>query len=191
VFDLNGVFMVGGTPVTVEAELGTIESGELQDGCHSSSFVTRYFAPMLDRDHVYSIPDNGIGAYDLISVSVGGTSGYNDEVEVVLLTGPAVSDNSEIKGPTQLSYGVTVPIEVVIRDRWNNPLGGHLIDVVSDSVSGFITGEATYTNAFGAASGFKFTATTDTTVTKAFITMEDSDPGYGGISILHVINLEK
>ena len=189
VLDLNDIFMVDGTPILVEAELGTIESGFLRNGCYSSTYVGRYTAPTLDRDHLYSIPDDGIGAIDIITTNVGGTAGFNGEVEIVLRTGPAVSDNSEVIAPASLGYGITVPIEVTIRDRWNNPLGGHLIELVTDNTSGRITGSPQYTNAFGAASGFKFTSTSDVTVTRAYITMNDLDPAYGGMSIVQVINL--
>ncbi|GAB4324244.1 MAG: hypothetical protein Kow0074_17050 [Candidatus Zixiibacteriota bacterium] len=191
VLDVNGVFMVNGKPITVEAELGTIESGLLADGCHSSTYIGRYFAPTLDRDHVYTVPGDGIGAIDVISAYVDGTAGFYGEVVVVLRTGPSFSETCEILAPTSMRYGSTIPVEVLVRDRWENPLGGHQIQVSADPAAGTISGSPQITDAFGLASGFTFTATTNVDVKTAMITATDVDPNYGGMSVVTVISLQE
>ncbi|GAB4318796.1 MAG: hypothetical protein Kow0074_08210 [Candidatus Zixiibacteriota bacterium] len=191
VLDINGVFMDSDTPIEVEAIYGSIGGGLLNDGCHSSIYTQNYFAPTLDRDYEYTIPDSGVGAIDVIKSRASGYFGFNGAAEVVLLTGAAFGDNSVIDVPSSMSYGITVPVSVKIKDRWGNPLGGHLISVTTDPSGGSITGSPQYTDSYGVASGFKFTATTNQTVTSAFITMEDLDPNYGGISKTQKVSFEE
>jgi hypothetical protein len=191
VLDINGVYKVDGTPITVEAELGDIESGELHDGCYSSTYIGRYTSTTLDRDHSYSIPGDGIGAIDVISATVDGTAGFNGTTEVVLLTGPSYSENCTVLAPTNMRYGSSAAIEVIVRDRWENPLGGHAVAVSTDSEAGSISGSPQYTDAFGLASGFTFTATADRNVETAVITARDTDPNFGGMSVVVVITLQE
>ncbi|MCH8993202.1 MAG: hypothetical protein IIA44_15800, partial [Acidobacteria bacterium] len=182
VWDLNGVFMDTDTEIEVDADLGTISSGLLGDGCNSSIYATHYVAPTLDRDFMVTIPDSGIGAIATIKARVGGFFGFNGEAKVVLLTGTAYGKLSTVDMSLSVVYGTTVPIEVTILDRWGNPLGGHLIEIVDDGAGGTVTGSPKYTNEYGVASGFTFTATANQSVNSAFVTMNDLDPNFGGIS---------
>ncbi|MBD3297970.1 MAG: hypothetical protein GF341_04885 [candidate division Zixibacteria bacterium] len=191
VLDVNGVFMDSDTPIEVDALYGQIGGGLLNDGCHSSIYAQNYFAPTLDRDYEYTIPDSGVGAIDVIKARAGGYFGFNGTAQIVLLTGAAFGDNSIIDVPTSMSYGITVPVNIKIKDRWGNPLGGHLIEVTTDPSGGTITGSPQYTDSYGVASGFKFTGTTNQLVSSAFITMEDLDPNYGGISKTIKISFEE
>ncbi|HUU46847.1 MAG TPA: hypothetical protein VM118_14060, partial [Acidobacteriota bacterium] len=191
VWDGNGVFMDTDYPIKVEADIGTISGGLLGDGCHTSIYDGDYYAGTLDRDYVITVPDSGVGAIATITAQAGGYYGFNNSVEVVLMTGEAYTKRCIIDVPLSVTYGTTVPIEVTILDRWGNPLGGHLIEIVGDGVSGVITGSPAYTNAYGVASGFEFTATLNQIVEDAFITMRDLDPNYGGISKAIKIALEE
>jgi hypothetical protein len=153
--------------------------------------LDRYVAPTLDRDHSYSIPGDGIGAIDVITAIVDGTAGFTGTTEVVLQTGPSYSENCTVLAPTNIRYGSSAPIEVIVRDRWENPLGGHEIVVSTDSEAGSISNSSQYTDAFGLASGFTFTATTDRAVETAVITATDADPNFGGMSVVVVITLQE
>ena len=104
------------------------------------------------------------------------------EAKVVLLTGTAYGKLSVVDMSLSVVYGTTVPITVTIVDRWGNPLGGHLIEIVGDGVGGSVTGSPQYTNEYGVASGFSFTATANQSLNSAFLTMNDLDPNFGGIS---------
>ena len=70
---------------------------------------------------------------------------------------------------------LTVPVSVTIKDRWGNPLGGHLIEVIGDDIGGTITGAPSHTDSYGVAGGFSFTATTDTNVTVSYVIANDLD----------------
>lgn len=188
--DINGVFVDSDYPIQVEADLGSIGSGLVNDGCRSSIYIQNYFAPTLDRDYYYTIPDSGIGAIATIKARAGGFYGYNGTAKVVLLTGNAFSKNSSVDVQSSVTYGTSIPVEVTIRDRWGNPLGGHLIQVVSDGSGGAVTGSPRHTDSYGVASGFTFTSTTNQAVSAAFLTVNDLDPLNGGISLSAKISLE-
>jgi hypothetical protein len=191
VLDVNGVFMDTDTPIEVEADIGQISNGLVNDGCHSSIYVDDYVAGTLDRDYIVTTPDNGLGAIATITARCGGVYGFNDHAHVVLKTGRAYSKMSVIDMQRSLTYGSSTPIEVTIKDRWGNPLGGHLITITDDGVGGAVIGSPQYTNEYGVASGFEFTATNNTSITSAFITMTDLDPNFGGIAISVKIALEE
>jgi len=189
--DGNGVFVDSDYPIDVDADLGSIGDGLVNDGCHAAIYLQNYFAPILDRDYYYTIPDSGIGAIATIKARAGGFYGFNGTAKVVLLTGAAYSKNSAIGVQTSITYGTTVPVEITIKDRWGNPLGGHLIQVVSDGQGGAVTGSPQYTDAYGVAGGFSFTGTSNQAVTAAFITANDLDPLNGGISLSAKISFEE
>lgn len=191
VLDVNGVFVNANYPIDITADHGSISSGLVNDGCHSSVYVGQYFSEVLDQDYAYSIPDSGIGAIATIHARAGGIYGFNGDAKVVLTTGRAYSKNSAIDAQSSLSYGASTPIEVTIKDRAGNPLGGHLIQITTDGTSGAITGSPRYTNEYGVASGFTFTATTNEAVTTAYFTVDDLDPNYGGITLSGKITLQK
>jgi hypothetical protein len=191
VLDGNGVFVNGNYPIDVTADHGTIGSGVINDGCHSAVYIGEYFAEVLDQDYKYSIPDSGVGAIATIRVRAGGIGGFNGTAKVVLTTSRAYSKNCAIDMQTTMTYGTSSPIEVSIKDRNGNPLGGHLIQVTGDGTGGTVTGSPQYTNEYGVASGFTFTATTNGEVTTAYVAVSDLDPVYGGINISGKISLQK
>jgi hypothetical protein len=191
VLDGNGVFVRDNYPIDVKTDHGVIGSGVVNDGCHTSVYISDYYAAVLDQDFSYSVPDNGVGAVATISARAGGIGGFNGTAKVVLTTGRAYSKNSAIDMQTTMTYGSTGPIEVTIKDRNGNPLGGHLIQVTGDGIGGTVTGSPQYTNEYGVASGFTFAATTDATITTAYVTVSDLDPKYGGITLSAKIALQK
>jgi len=188
--DGNNVFVDDGTLVEVEADIGTIGDGVARDGCHSSVYVGDYVAGVLDRDYVVTIPDSGIGAIATIRARAGGYFGFNGSVQVVLRTGAAYSKTSIVDVPSSMVFGTSAPIEIQIKDRWGNPLGGHLINVSCNS-GGTVTGSPQYTNAYGVASGFEFFATSNQIFTEALIVVTDADPNYGGIAITKKVALQE
>lgn len=191
VLDVNGVFVDTDYPIEVKSDLGSIGSGLVNDGCHSSVYIQDFYSQQLDRDFYYTIPDSGIGAIATISVRAGGITGYNGSAQVVFKTGGAYSKNSAIDMQSTVTYGASVPIEVTIKDRWGNPLGGHLIEVHGDGIGGSVSGSPRYTDSYGVASGFTFTATTNKAVTQGFVTVNDLDPNFGGISLSNKISFEE
>ena len=190
VLDVNGVFVRANYPIDVNADHGTIGSGVVNDGCHTSVYISEYYAEVLDQDYHYTVPDDGIGAIATIRTRAGGIGGFNGTAEVVLTTGRAYAKNSAIDMQTTLTYGTSTPIEISIKDRNGNPLGGHLIQVTGDGTGGTVTGSPQYTNEYGVASGFTFTATNNGAITAAYMTVTDLDPKYGGITMSGKISLE-
>ncbi|MBI3871873.1 MAG: Ig-like domain-containing protein [candidate division Zixibacteria bacterium] len=189
VLDVNGVFMDTDTPIDVQADIGTINAGLIEDGCHTSIYTGDYVAGTLDRDYIVTTPDNGIGAIATIKARVGGVFGFNGTHQVVLLTGRAYSKSSIIDVPLSMNYGTTAPIEVTIKDRWGNPLGGHLVYVTGDGNGGTVTGSPQYTNEYGVASGYQITVTGNQAITSTLVTATDTDPNYGGIAFTVKISL--
>ncbi len=188
--DLNGVFVEDGTIVEVESDIGTINDGLTVDGCHSSVYVGDFVAGVLDRDYKVTIPDDGIGAVATISARSGGFFGFNGSVQVVLRTGTAYSKTSIVDVPSSMVFGTNAPIEIQVKDRWGNPLGGHLIEVSCNS-GGTVTGSPQYSNEYGVAGGFEFFATSNQSFTEALIVVRDLDPNFGGFTISKKVSLEE
>jgi hypothetical protein len=189
--DFNGVFVDTDYPIDVKSDLGSIGSGLVNDGCHSSVYIQDFYSQTLDRDWHYTIPDSGIGAIATISVRSGGIYGYNGSAQVVLKTGRSYSKVSSISVQSTVTYGTSIPVEVTIKDRWGNPLGGHLVEVHGDGQGGSVSGSPRYTDSYGVASGYTFTATTNKAITQTFLTVNDLDPNYGGISLSAKISFEE
>jgi protocatechuate 3,4-dioxygenase beta subunit len=188
--DGNGVFVDDGYIVEVEADIGLISDGQAHDGCHSSIYVGDYVAGVLDVDYHVTIPDDGIGAIATITARSGGFFGFNGSVTVVLRTGTAYSKTSIVDVPSSMVFGTSAPIEIQVKDRWGNPLGGHLVDVSCNS-GGTVTGSPQYSNEYGVAGGFEFIATNNQSFTEALIVVRDLDPNYGGMTINKKVSLEE
>ncbi len=188
--DANGVFVDDGYIVEVGADIGIINDGAAHDGCFSSVYVGDYVAGILDLDYHVTIPDDGIGAIATITARSGGFYGFNGSVEVVLRTGAAYSKTSIVDVPASMVYGTSAPIEIQIKDRWGNPLGGHLVEVTCNS-GGTISGSPQYTNEYGVAGGYEFIASNNQSFTEALIVVRDLDPNYGGIAITKIVSLEE
>jgi len=171
VLDVNRNFVVGGTTVDMEATFGEVESGNTRDGVNGSIFETKLTSQVLFADYSPVSPDDGIGAMVVLEASSGWAGNW---VTLPFLTGSAYSKNCEIDMITSIPYGGNTPVEVIIRDRYNNPLGGHRLTA---SVFGSDILAATQTtDTYGVAAGFIFMATSDTTVKSALLSVYDSDP---------------
>ena len=187
VLDVNDNFVVGGTPVKMKTNFGSVTDGVTSDGCYASLYETEFISEVLLQD--YSVPDpyldDGIGVVNILTAKSGFVSA---SVNVTFLTGYTYSKNCEIDMEAQVPHGATVPIVVIIADRYGNPLGGHkIVANQAQTTNGTITGTG-YTNAFGEATGFAFTATTDIALETAIITLCDQDPR-GGVCIAKKIEL--
>ena len=181
VLDVNDNFVLNLTPVEMKTKFGSVVSGMTMDGCHASLYETELVSEVLAQDYsmVYSDHDDGIGVTNVLSAKSGFVS---SSVNVIYLTGPTYSKNCDIDIEATIPHGATVPVVVIIRDRYGNPLGGHL--VVSDPThtsGGTVTG-SDYTNEYGEATGFTFTSTTDAAVKAGMVSFCDNDPR-GGICI--------
>lgn len=183
VLDINRNFVVGGTQVKMETDFGSIGSGATVDGINNSTWETKLKSAVLSRDYSPVSPDNGIGNVSLIKARSGWVENF---VTVPFLTGKAYSKNCAIDMSTSVQYGSAVPIEVTIKDRYGNPLGGHTLSASSFGCS--ISGPTQITDEYGIASGFSFIATSDTTVKSSTVTVYDSDPR-GGVVLSTKVSL--
>jgi hypothetical protein len=188
VLDLHEAFVVDGTPVDMYSAFGTINSGATSDGCHSSTFLTFFRSQVLREDYSYTIPDDGIGVVTTITARSGGTSGFHAEHQVTLTTGPSASKSSVLEAPGSVPAGFAVPIEVVIKDYNGNPLGGHLIELSASA--GTVTDSVQYTNKYGIASGFLFTAQGEQG-DQIILTATDLDPGFGGLVLWKLVTISE
>ena len=185
VLDVNRNYVVGGTKVEMDATFGEIGSGETFDGICGSVFETELQSDVLSLDYSPASPDDGIGAMVVLEARAGWAGAY---VTVPFLTGPAYSKNCAIEMTSSVPYGGQVPIEVIIRDRFYNPLAGHQL---SASVFGSdISGATQITDAYGVATGFSFIATSDTTIKSAIVNVYDSDPR-GGLTLSKKVSLSQ
>lgn len=171
ILDVNNNYVVEGTNVEMDATFGKIESGNTRDGINGSVCEAELQSQTLSADYSPASPDDGIGAMVVLEAKAGWAGTY---VTVPFLTGPAYSKNCAIEMPSSVPYGSQVPIEVIIQDRYSNPLAGHQL---SASVFGSdISGATQITDAYGVAAGFSFIATSDTTIKSAMVSVYDSDP---------------
>jgi hypothetical protein len=165
----------------MKTTFGSVLSGATRDGCYASLYETELFSQVLQQD--YSVPnpnlDDGIGAVNVLTAKSGFASAW---VNVNFLTGTTYSKNSEIDIEATIPHGFTVPVVVIIKDRYGNPLGGHhIVPDHTNTFGGTLTGDA-YTNEFGEATGFTFTASSDLAVEKGLVSFCDEDLR-GGICI--------
>ena len=184
--DVNNNFLVDGTKVELLMNDGSIVSGNLSDGCYGSLARLRYKSSVLSRDYEYSVPDNGIGRILNGNVQVGGINGPGDGTTIVLHTGPSSAVSSEIKMDGTVSPGSTVTVDVEVKDRSGNPLGGHLI-VPSANLGSLAPAVGVYTNSYGEAS---FTYTAPGAIGNDYVTITDEDPGYGGMVLTQKVKID-
>jgi hypothetical protein len=180
VLDVNGNFVVGGTQIEFRTTQGTIEeSATTADGVYGSLAQANLRSDTLERDFSWSVPDDGIGALVQVTARAGLGGGVSDALEVAFGTGPAYRGNSRIDLASSVTPGSSTPFEILVRDRYGNPLGGHVIGL-SVTGGGSISASGT-TDAWGTAGPLIFTApAADTT---CVITAVDNDPGYGGMAL--------
>ncbi|MGB7060879.1 MAG: hypothetical protein WBF13_00820 [Candidatus Zixiibacteriota bacterium] len=178
VLDANDYFVVDSTPVQMHSVFGSVASGVTKDGCDASLFQTYLISEVLTQDYSmkYTDRDDSIGVVSLLTAKCGVES---TTVSVTFLTGTTYSKKCLVHVVPLIPQGATVPVVVFVKDAYGNPLGGHYI--VGDqarSWKGTITGSA-YTNEFGEATGFYFTATN---LGAGVIAFYDQDPK-GGVCI--------
>ena len=105
----------------------------------------------------------------------------NTTFSVNLTTGPAYFRNSTMDYFGEMIVGGTVPVEVTVKDRNLNPLGGH--SVALTATAGSIAASPVITDRYGTAT-FLYTAVADTSIAQsAYLTATDSDP-LGGITVV-------
>jgi len=188
-FDLNGIFMDTGYPIELKSTYGFISSGLLGDGCHSSYFETELISQTFSQDFSYSIPDDGIAGISLLEASAGGFYGAYDSKMVIFNSANAYVKNCDIDISTTIPHGFTVPVSVLIKDRYGNVLGGHKIALYSQN--GTIVGSPQYTDAWGVAGGYLYTTTSNFGIEVDFLTVDDQDPGFGGIGFSKKITVKE
>lgn len=189
VLDVNDNFVLNLTPVEMKTKFGSVVSGTTTDGCHASLYETELISEVLAQDYsmTYSDHDDGIGVINVLSAKSGFVS---SSVYVTYLTGPTYSKNCDIDVEATIPHASTVPVVVIIRDRYGNPLGGHY--VVADPVhtsGGTVTGSA-YTNEYGEATGFTYTTSGDAAVKSGIISFCDEDPR-GGVCIAVKVSISE
>ena len=175
VLDVNDNFVVNQTPVEMKTNFGSAPSGNTSDGCYASLFETELTSQVLPQDyHMTSLyEDDGIGAINVLTAKSGFVS---SSVNVTFLTANTYSKNCDIDIEASVPHGSTVPVVVIIRDRYGNPLGAHYIEADQTHTSGGTVAGSAYTNEFGEATGFTFTATTDPGIESGVVSFCDQDP---------------
>jgi hypothetical protein len=173
--------------VQLKTAFGSIISGNSADGCYASSYETEFMSQVLLQDYHVSNPhlDDGIGAINVLTAKAGFIS---NSVNITFLTVNTYSKNCEIDIEGSVPHGSTVPVVVIIKDRYGNPLGGHLVEAdVANTSGGIISGSA-YTNEFGEATGFVYVATTNPAIQNGVVAFCDMDPR-GGVCIAKKIEI--
>ncbi|MEE9443627.1 MAG: Ig-like domain-containing protein [candidate division Zixibacteria bacterium] len=189
VLDVNGNFVKDETEVLGEASYGSVAGGSTHDGCYASFLETKY-RPIIPLKRDYSTPggnDDGIGAIDKLSFESGWARAT---IACTLYTDIAnYGESSMTLRESTIPYGTPENIvEVIILDRYGNPLGDHtLTATISNGTMNVATDE---TNQYGEAFGMWFTAPADSTNgTSAIITVTDTDPK-GGIKLKTSVTYE-
>ncbi len=182
--DLNGNFVIGGTKLNGRAGILGVGSGLLENGCTSSDVEILIVSNTLSKD--YSLTggnDDGIGAIDVVTFSSpgGGSVSYN----VTITTDDAYLQNCVLTAPATAFPGEIVNISVLIKDRFNNPLGDHTL--IMTATAGTVANGTQETNAYGEASGYLWTAPgAATTLT---ISVQDTDPR-GGFTFTQGVDVQ-
>jgi hypothetical protein len=187
VLDINGNFVVDHTPVEMITDFGSIASGFTSDGRYASIYDTELLSQILTQDYsmAYDDKDDSVGVVNVLTAKSGVVSG---SVNVDFVTGHTYRANCEIFVVSPVPRGATVPVEVMIKDAYGIPLGGHRIVADQAHTTGGTIVGSDYTNKFGQAVDFSFIATTDPNVTAGVISFCDED-ARGGVCIAFEIQL--
>jgi len=184
-YDFNGNPVIGGTTFKADATYLNVTGGSLEDGCYSASDRVKITSVTLQVDNsLTGGNDDGIGAYDVVYYWSGAwaISTFN----VALTTSDAYRDDCTINGASSASPGEAVYYSVTIKDRFDNPLGDHTLNMIASG--GVVSGATQETDGYGEASGFIWTApATPATYT---ITVTDTDPRGGGITLTKTVTVE-
>jgi hypothetical protein len=184
VYDINHNLVIGNTQVEFETQFGSIGNGGTVDGCRASIFKTKYTAAQLKKDYSPVSPDDGIGAVAFVSVRAGGMGGVSSGFTTNFLTTGTYVKSSSIDIEAEVEPGTVTPFTVVIKDRGNNPLGGHRLTLSPNG--GTITGSDFVTNEYGEVSLFYTAPGAEGTY---LITVTDTDPR-GGVSFAKKIKVK-
>jgi hypothetical protein len=187
--DINGNFCVDETEIDLEADYVAVSSGFSRDGCHASKLRPFLTSVILDYDHsTNGLFDDSIGAIDVISTTYKGF--YTISQVCTLRTGPAYREKCLVNIPGSVSSGRTVTFSAVIKDRWGNLLADH--ELVATADYGVIANGTQYTDIYGEANGFSYTAPpTIDSITAVVISVSDNDPAGGIIFFEEVtVNLQ-
>ena len=183
--DLNGNFVISGTPLEGRARILTVSGGALENGCYSSNVEIELRSNTLSKDEsLTGANDDGIGAIDQVKFSSpgGGSVTYN----VTITTGVAYRKSSQFFEAQATAFpGEIVGMSVVIKDRYENPLGDHTL--IMTATQGIVTNGTQETNLYGEANGFLWTA--PDSATSVTITVQDTDPR-GGFTLTQGIAVE-
>ncbi len=174
--ELNGNVVVGGTQMRGDATILDVTAENLQDGCNTSSMRSEITSKTLTTDaSLTGANDNGIGAVDQITYwsPGGGSNSYS----IQITTGVANKSVSEWDAPEDALLGEIIDITVTVRDRFGNPLGDHTL--VLTATAGTVANGTQETDAYGEATGFRWTA--PGAATSVSLTITDTDPR-GGIT---------
>ncbi|MGB2982138.1 MAG: hypothetical protein WBC77_12935, partial [Candidatus Zixiibacteriota bacterium] len=160
VLDINGNFVLDHTPVEMTTNFGSITSGYTSDGRYASIYDTELLSQVLAQDYsmTYDNRDDSVGVVNVLTAKSGVVS---NSVNVDFITGYTYRANCEIFVVSPVPRGATVPVEIIIKDAYGIPLGGHrIVGDQAHTAGGTIVG-SDYTNKFGQAVDFSFIATTD------------------------------
>ena len=190
--DVNGNPVLPGFKVDFEAIYGSIEDALTETTCVPGEYAfaqSKYTSTNLEVDYAWSAPDNGIGAYEVVSATCGGAGGY---ATFPLLTGLSYKDEtdafSRIIAESEIDLNSIGSFEVKIIDRFGNPLGGHFINVLNIS-NGAISGLDTNTTDANGSAMFIFTSTADSTKKAISIVVADTADARGNLILSKKINL--
>jgi len=169
--DRNSNPVISGTDVTGEGSFVDAANGQFEDGCGVAVSRLKVTSRALSRDYsMDGVADDGIGAVDNVFYYT--NNGASVTVPIPLSTGPAYSKSCELDGETNLAASQQATFWVFIRDRFNNPLGDHVLNV-SAVGGGTITGATPRTNSYGEAT---FTFTAPAAADTVTIQVVDTDP---------------
>jgi hypothetical protein len=179
--DLNDNFVIGGTPFKADANYLSVEGGEFQDGCYSSSARVKVTSKILkvDRSMTGTI-DDGIGAVDYVTYWHSAGASVTDSC--LLLTDFAWGGGCTVGGESGTTPGGTIYLSCAINDRYGNPLGNHTV-VWTEGVD---TLAVSKTDGHGEVSGVPWTA--GATEGDYLIVVHDTDPR-GGIIMTHKVSV--
>ncbi|HDL02705.1 MAG: hypothetical protein DRP46_03630 [Candidatus Zixiibacteriota bacterium] len=172
--DLNMNFVEGGTAIEVEAGLLNVSGGSVEDGCLASRVKGQITSVVLEYDRsMNGIADDGIGAIDYVTANYANL--VTSTMPCTLLTGTAYSPNCLLDIVSSANADDAVTFSVIIKDRWNNPLGDHTL-VASVSGGGSISNGTQSTDMYGEAGGFTLnTPPAADSVSQVTITVQDID----------------
>lgn len=177
VLDVNGNYVMEGTTIEFACNYGAVSTSAYTfDGVSGSIGSGTLTSQVLARDTSVATPDDGIGAVAEVRAIAGLAGQHSDVLHVNFLTTAAYQNNCSFTMSTTVRRGSQEPATVIIKDRYGNPLGGHVLSITT--TDGSLPATVT-TDTWGSAN-MLFDAPADSGAT-AVITITDIDPERGGI----------